>query len=256
MSSTTGRPRFRQWVPDSSGLSADQVVPDLAAAGRARNDRPHVAINMVATADGKAAIAGRAGPLSSAADWELFHALRRRVDAVMVGAGTLRAERYGRLVRDPEHRAERRRRGLAADPVAVVLTRRLDLPNDLPLLQDPGSRVVVVGAPEGTLPESAATVDYVREDDLGLALSALRRRYGICSILCEGGPHVNAMLLAQGLVDELFLTVASKLAGGRDALTIVAGLALAKPAELALVSLYEADSYLFARYRVLERTPS
>jgi len=232
-------------------LGADQIAPELADAGRARDDRPHIVINMVATIDGKAAIAGRAGPLSNTADWELFHALRTRVDAVLVGAGTLRAERYGRLVRDPAHRAERRRRGLAEDPLAVVLTRRLDLPDDLPLLHDPASRVIVVGALAGTLPDAAAAVEYVRVQDLGLALAVLRRRYAVATVLCEGGPQVNGALLAEGLVDELFLTVASKLVAGPDALTIVAGRALPQPAELELVSLHEADGYLFARYRLV-----
>ncbi len=54
---------------------------------------------MVSTADGRASIAGRSGPIGNRADRELFHGLRTAVDAVMAGAGTVRAERYGRIVR-------------------------------------------------------------------------------------------------------------------------------------------------------------
>ena len=75
--------------------------------------RPHVAVNMVHTSDGRAAVHGRTGPISSLADRQLFHALRTRVDAVMVGAGTLRVERYGRLVPDAGRREQRRRAGLS-----------------------------------------------------------------------------------------------------------------------------------------------
>ena len=55
--------------------------------------------------------------------------LRTQVDAVMIGAGTMRAECYGRLVPDPELRGLRERaEGLAHDPLAVIVTRTLDLP--------------------------------------------------------------------------------------------------------------------------------
>ena len=70
--------------------------------GRSAPDhRPYVVLNMVATADGAAAVAHRSAPMSNPADRQLFQELRAHVDAVMVGAGTVRIERYGRLVRDP-----------------------------------------------------------------------------------------------------------------------------------------------------------
>jgi riboflavin biosynthesis pyrimidine reductase len=79
---------------------------------RAHDDRPYLVLNMVTTADGRVTIGGRSGPIGNEADKDLFHALRTRVDAVMVGAGTLRAEKYGRLVRKPERREARVRAGL------------------------------------------------------------------------------------------------------------------------------------------------
>ena len=56
---------------------------------------------MVSSLDGRAAVAQRSGGLSSAADRALFHGLRAITDAVLVGAGTARSERYGRIIRDP-----------------------------------------------------------------------------------------------------------------------------------------------------------
>ena len=59
--------------------------------------------------------------------------LRTRVDAVMIGAGTMRAERYGRVVGDPAKRQRREREGLPHDPLVVIVSGGLDLPWDAPL---------------------------------------------------------------------------------------------------------------------------
>ena len=77
------------------------------------------------TADGRATIGGRSGPIGNRADHELFHALRTAVDAVLVGAGTVRAEHYGRLVREDSARALRRARGLAEEPLACIISASL-----------------------------------------------------------------------------------------------------------------------------------
>jgi len=69
-------------------------------------------------------------------------------------------------------------------------------------------------------------------------------------ILCEGGPRLNAALLQAGLVDELYFTLAPKLAGGDDPLTIVHGGAFGV-LRLRLLSLQDHDGELFLRYAVL-----
>ncbi len=99
-------------------------------------------------------------------------------------------------------------------------------------------------------------MEYARVgDDLPLLMARLREQHGVRSILCEGGPTLNSHLLAAGLVDELFLTLNPKLAGGAAALTIVAGRELVEPAELELVSLAEGDGDLFTRWRVAVQKP-
>ena len=245
--------RLRRLAPDAALLTADEVVQELDLASSAPAQRPYVVVNMVATVDGRVTVAGRTAPISSVADRQLFHALRTRADAVMVGAGTLRVERYGRLVRDARRREQRRAIGLQADPLAVVVSASLDLPSDLPLLQDPGSRVVIITASEAELDACAAQVDYVRCDpvDLPAALARLRDEHGVRSILCEGGPRLNASLLADGLIDELFLTTFAVLAGGEGALTILGDMlpgGTVLPQRLELLWLLEHESELFARY--------
>jgi len=245
--------RLRRLAPEAGLLTADEVVQELDFAGSAPAQRPYVVVNMVATVDGRVTVAGRTAPISSVADRQLFHALRTRADAVMVGAGTLRVERYGRLVRDARRREQRRAIGLQADPLAVVISASLDLPSDLPLLQDPESRVVIITASDALLDACDAQVDYVRCDpvDLPAALARLRDEHGVRSILCEGGPRLNASLLADGLIDELFLTTFAVLAGGEGALTILGDMlpgGTLLPQQLELLWLLEHESELFARY--------
>ena len=247
--------RLRWLTPEPALLTADELVEALDLAGAAPAQRPYLVLNMVATVDGRATVAGRTAPISSVADRQLFHALRTRADAIMIGAGTLRVERYGRMVRDPHRREQRRAIGLQGDPLAVVVSASLDLPSDLPLLQDPDSRVVVITASDAALEGCAAQVEYVRCNpvDLPGALARLRSEHGVRSILCEGGPRLNASLLAAGLIDELFLTTFGVLAGGEGALTIVGDTPVSDdpaPAKLELLWLLEHDGELFARYAI------
>jgi len=220
-------------------------------------------LNMVSTVDGHATLSGRSGPLSSRADRELFHGLRLAVDAVMAGASTVRVERYGRIIADASRRRLRLERGLSEEPLACIVSGRLALEADIPLLADPAARVAILTPSAASLPESAAEVHYVRAArdgllDLPKALAELRERFGVRTLLCEGGPHLNAQLLQAGLVDELFLSLAPTLAGGDpaaggEALRIVAGTELSPPLQLELLSALESESHLFLRYRVKNR---
>lgn len=250
-------PRLQRIHPPGGESTPQEIARQLEFAALAPPDRPYLALNMVATADGKVVLDGRSGGIGDEADRELFHALRTRVDAVMMGAGTLRAERYGRLVRDEGRRAERERSGLHPDPVAIVVSARLALSSELPLFAASGQRVIVLTSAQAELDGCAAAVEYLRAPDGLLELAPLLRRlrteHGVRSILCEGGPTLNASLLRERLVDELFLSVAPKLAGGSHPLTVVAGEPLPEPAEMELAWSYMGESSLYLRYRVRGR---
>jgi riboflavin-specific deaminase-like protein len=250
---TRGAPiRLRDLLAGGEEVSAS-VLDGLELSQRAGADRPYIVGNMIATLDGRAAIDGRTAKLGNAGDRALFHRLRAQADAVMVGAGTIRAERYGPLIRDPELRALRARRGVG-DPLAVIVSASLRIDSSIPLLADPDSRIVVLTSSADELEGCAAAIEYVRgeggeEMRLAPLLERLHRDHGVSSIVCEGGPTLNASLLAQDLLDELFLTTAPKIVGGADPLTIVSGAALPQPAEFDLAGLLELDGHLFARYR-------
>jgi riboflavin-specific deaminase-like protein len=240
--------------PERRGTSPDDLASSLGLGEKAPRERPYLVLNMVSSLDGKAAIDWRTKGLSTELDRQLFHHLRTQADAVMVGAGTLRIERYGRMAKTDDLRDKREREGLSRDPLAVVVSARLDLPADLPLLNEPEQRVVIATGSDASLPDLRGRIEYARVgDDLRLLMARLREDFGVRSVLCEGGPTLNSYLLAAGLVDELFLTLNPKLAGGASALTIVAGRELVEPAELELVSVAEGDGDLFTRWRVVQK---
>ena len=240
--------------PDRRPTSPAELASGLGMAEKARPERPYLALNMVSSLDGKATIDWRTRGLSTELDRQLFHHLRTQADAVMVGAGTVRIERYGRMAKTDELRDKREREGLARDPLAVIVSARLDLPADLPLLNEPEQPVVIATGSDAALQGLGDQVEYARVgDDLPLLMARLREEHGVRSVLCEGGPTLNFHLLAAGLVDELFLSLNPKLAGGAAALTIVAGRELVEPTELELVSVAEGGGDLFTRWRVVQK---
>jgi len=254
-SADPGPARFQRLLPDPAALTAAEAVRGFNPEADAGGKRPHVALNMVCTADGRATVAGRTALIGNRADRELFGQLRTRVDAVLVGAGTARVEHYGRLIRDPQRRAERERNGLSADPLAIIVSGRLDLPlQAVPLLRDPDSTVAILTGSEREIDGAAARLHYLRAQgetlDLARMLAELRSGLGVRTILCEGGPILNAALLTAGLVDELFLSLSPKLAGGPVPLTIVEGAALPEPVDMDLTWLLESAGHLFLRYTV------
>ena len=240
----------RRLLPDPAETTIAAQIASLELTGLALDARPYVVLNFATTLDGRAAIDGKSGKIGSSTDTEVLQRLRTRVDAVMIGAGTLRTERYGRMVPDPHYRAWRERVGLAHDPLAVIVSNRFQLPWDAPLFTDGGGRVVVFTASGEEPPETATQVSVVRHEggvELDRALEWLREERGIRALLCEGGPTLHGQLRERGLADELFLTIAPKLAGG-EAPHILEG-SLPEVSELELAWLLEREGELFARYR-------
>lgn len=259
---------YRRLLPAGESVTARELAEQLDLAARAAADarpRPYVALNMVGTVDGRATFDGRTRAIGDRADRELFHALRACVDGVLVGAGTVRAERYGPMIRDDAVRRRRVERGLGEEPLAAIVSGRLTLAPDTPLLASERARVAILTPSSASLSGAAAKVEYVRAErdgalDLPRALAELSERLGVRTLLCEGGPHLNSELLLGGLVDELLLSLAPQLAGGEDAtgesLRIVAGGQFEAPVELELLDVLESGSRLFLRYGVRGVAPA
>ena len=216
---------------------------------------PLVRLNMVMAADGAVVDrAGRAGGLGGPADRAVFRSLRALADAVLVGAGTIRVEGYGPHRLPPELAARRRRDGRATPAAIVVVSRSLDLDYRSRLFTQAATPTVVLTcaaapAERRARAQAAARVLVAGRErvDLAAGLRLLRDELGLAAIVCEGGPRLNTALLRAGCVDELCLTLAPSLAGGR-----LRGLArdLDAAVELELLSVCEQDAELFLRYRV------
>lgn len=245
---------FPDFVAD---VPVDEVYADLDWAPR--GDRPLVALNMVGSVDGRATVAGHAAGIGSAVDHRLMMALRASADALLHGAGTVRADRIGKGV-PAEWVPYRLARGLTPQPLLAVVTASGDVPLERALFAEPERAIVFVAeqTPAAALallrPRARVVVVGERQPDVAAAVRVLRRDYGVRHVLCEGGPTLNFSLLAAGILDELFHTLAPKIYAG-DGLPLVIGPAL--PAvPLRLRSLYDHEGELFLRYSVGSSAPS
>lgn len=241
---------MRRLIPDPGETTVERQLDSYRPWEQAHEQRPFVATNFAVTVDGRATIGGKSGAIGSDHDTEMLVGLRRRFDAVMIGGGTMRVERYGDIASKPETRERREQLGVHPEPLMVLVSGRLDLPWDAPLFAE-GGRVLIFTASEAEPPETAADLDVVRHEervDLVAALRHLREEDGVRALLCEGGPHLHSQLWAAGVVDELFLTTAPRMTGA-DAPRILEGKPLPGTTELELAWLLEEDGELFARYR-------
>lgn len=257
---------LRRLLPFPSGgagtIAIPEILDELAAEAQERErdgiarPRPYALLNMASTADGRASVGGRAGPIGDSADSELLHGLRTVAGGLLVGAQTVRAEHYARVLRGEQDRQARRRHGLDEELSTFIVSRRLELsPQEVPLLSEPNARVTIVTSSASELPPCPAQTSHLRCErdgvlDLELAMRRIREEHGIRTLLCEGGPHLAAQLIAARLVDELFLSLAPKLAGGEEHLRILAGSEMDPPTQMRLLALYEHESSLFLRYRL------
>lgn len=90
---------MRRLLPHPGATTVEQQLDDYRPCEQPPDDRPYVAMNFAATVDGRAAIGGVSGPIGSTTDTAMLVGLRTRFDAVMIGAGTMRAEHYGDIGR-------------------------------------------------------------------------------------------------------------------------------------------------------------
>jgi riboflavin biosynthesis pyrimidine reductase len=231
-----------------AGLGLDAAP----AAAPGRRTRPRVVADMVASVDGRAAVQGRSVALGHPADRALLRELRTAADAILVGAETLAAERYADLL-DDEQRARRAADGRPAHPVIATISRRLTLPAaDAPVLMEPGVPVVVfTEAAEAPEPALGADLEVVRLPGGALTLVGVLEELaarGVRGVLCEGGPSLLRLLVAERAVDDVLLTVAPLLAAG-DAPAILEGEAFTPdPAVLTLREVHRADDHVFLHY--------
>lgn len=194
---------------DIGVLEAQAKADHVGFLQRLQHDRPFVTLKLALTLDGRIAThTGHSQWITGPQSRRMVHAMRARHDAVMVGAGTVRAD-------DPMLNV--RGMGDVPQPVRVVLSRDLDLPDDLHLAKTAWDQPLWLFHQPGVDPlrwqNRDAKTFATDPRDLLAVMKALAGE-GISRVFCEGGGTLGASLLQAGLVDELVVFTAGCAIGG------------------------------------------
>ena len=209
--------------------------------------RPFVYINMVMSLDGKITldnVGGTSDGLGSSMDRMVMHRLEELADCVMIGAGTLRS---GRIAYPPSLRR-------------AIVTSSGQLPMQHGFFTK-AEKPAIVFAPHSLSAEdqerisAPADLILVGEEHVDIA-EAVRRLddMGVSALLCEGGGHMNYEMFQADIVDELFLTLAPWIKGGKHIPTPVEGDGFVREAakRMELISAAQHKNELYLRYRRVE----
>ena len=219
---------------------------------------PFVFVNMAMSADGKIAMANRAGSsFGSARDHEHLLQLRATADAVMAGARTVDSAAINLGPGPARFRRLRLKNGLAGYNLRVIVSGSGSVNPNAEVFKHCFSPIIILTtgrASKAKLVQLQAIADEVkicgrREINFRAALCWLREKWGVKRLLCEGGGELNDALFRAGLVDEFYLTICPKVFGGRHAPTIADGRGFGRlpaAARFQLKSIQRINDELFA----------
>lgn len=280
-------PALRSWHEADPSImrSASGLTPELAALyggglsfPESKGARPYVYANFVSTLDGVVSfdVQGQAGGGTisggDAGDRFIMGLLRASADAIMVGAATLAPVPVASLwlpesvcpeARDLYHAY----RGTRPPPLLVIVSGsgRVDLERAVFRTRERRALILTYAAGAEQLARAGAgdlpglEVRALPSGNMGLAAGAmlelLASEYGVRRLLHEGGPTLVGEFLRAGALDELFLTLAPRLAGRsaqepRPGLVEGAAFLPTHPPGAALLSGKRLGDYLYLRYRL------
>ncbi|MDJ0395471.1 pyrimidine reductase family protein [Rhodococcus sp. G-MC3] len=186
-----------------------------------RPRRPWIRANFVSSIDGAVTAGGLSAGLGTPADQAVFTVLRTLADAVLVGAGTVRAENYGGVRFSTDEQERRSALGLAPIPPVVVVTASAHISPDARIFTDTEVPPIVVTAASASpdarraLATTGARVVETPGDNVSTAaILAALDDLGLHRVLCEGGPGLFGQLLNDDAVDDVCLTTAPLLVAG------------------------------------------
>lgn len=221
--------------------------------------RPYILLNHAVSLDGKISTENR-DPVrfTSRNDRKLMDDIRASVDAVLIGAETLRAEAPPVRIQSTAAKDERTRNGKPAHPTSIILTRTMQFPVDGRYWDDDEVERIIITTDEpsrSTFEPFEGKAEIIRAGDKNIdmkELCSILYSRGISRLLVEGGGEVNMGFWMDGLVDEVYLTLCPVLIGGRKAPTSADGVGFSANdiRRLTLLESKQLGQELFLRYRV------
>lgn len=244
MKTTETLPRATRLLPGpQETIQAEQIYSDLSFPTKDDSDRdlPYVVINAVSTLDGKISRNGKSSGIGSNVDRRVMRTIRSRCDAILVGAGTVRAEKVSFTI--PEDLSIWRiDHSKTSQPIGVILSRTEDISSS-------GMLTDTLILNENVLRDQGRT-SHDREIKARDYLYFLKSEHGVKTLLIEGGPTINHRFFEERLVNELFLTLPPKLYGGKENNLLNGGTLKDPTPRLDLISTYLCEQELFLRYSV------
>jgi 5-amino-6-(5-phosphoribosylamino)uracil reductase len=195
--------------------------------------------------------------LSGPEDLDEVDELRSRADAILVGAGTIRADNPRLLIRDERRVAAREAQGRPPHPLRVTVTATGDLDPAARFFTGPGTPLVYAAAAAGpavrkNLTDKAVVIDVGAELSLAAVTQDLYSERGVASLLVEGGSRILRDILAENLADELRVAIAPFFVGDQNAprFAMPARYPHSPAAPMALIDARRIGDLVVAHYRL------
>jgi 2,5-diamino-6-(ribosylamino)-4(3H)-pyrimidinone 5'-phosphate reductase len=215
-------------------------------------NRPYIILSAAMSIDGK--IASKTGDpeLSDEEDWKEVHKLRTQVDAIMVGKGTILKDNPKLHIKFHEHSGYYR----------IVVDSNLTIPLDSNVISFQleiyptiicASEIVSLDKIRKYEENGIKVILAGKGDKVDLKkLMTLLKNIGIDTILLEGGGNLNWSFIENDLIDEIRLTIAPWMVGGKEAMSLVEGLGFDKMQDapkFKLLNVRYRNNYVILRYK-------
>ena len=249
---------------NAGGASLPRSSDRPKGRGRRRTELPFLAVTFAMTVDGKVTTKNYT-PVDFTSREDKAHLIRQRAlgDAVLVGHGTIENDNVRLGIPREDLRKERIARGQSPYPIRVIVSNKGRINPRLKIFETDFAPIIIFSTTRMPLKtreelreKATLYLSPARRIDLRWMLQELRHDFKVKYVACEGGPALFRSLLDQGLVDQLNLTIAPFLFGGKNAPTLTGVNVdfLPRSVRCSLKEMRIAGEECFLTYRILNRS--